>query len=1203
MVLQITIDMLVQKKLLGGLCDGHSPPFSNHPSLINIEISVNGHPTTAVLDTGATTSLISKSMLDSVNHSRVHLNETSVTLGDGSTTINGIGTVALCISVKHITSIINALIIEKLGAPIILGMDWCVANNATVNIEQKQINIEHRVFGSAVTPFVDSKGVEARLVENIELLPYHEHVVMMAVPVSSVDTATFLPDTKRMSHLKLQAPDSIIQIKNTFFYICLYNPTKYPHKLASGTILGHVSYQEPLDKGISLCNISAQNQTDVKIANEVNDSIRNLLMEIEDEEVRNGFSTILNKYAKIFDNSKMTRANTMINHTINTGTHLPINSRPYYKSVEQRKELQSEVQKLLDHGVLRPSHSPWSSPVILKRKHDGSYRFLVDFRRLNAVTQKDSYPQPSAEELLHRLAGAKFFTKLDLKSGYFQIPIQESDIPKTAITTQDGLYEFTVLAQGLMNSPATFQRVMNDLVANGRWDYVVVYLDDIVVFSQTFDDHKRHVEEVLHVLWKANFQVAPKKCSISQPTIEFLSHIITSNKVEPSPDKIQAILDIAPPKSLSQANRFIGKMGYYRKFIRDFASLAAPIHKVTNKTRTKRHEFTWGPEQQLAFDKFKSILTNEPLFLDFPDRSRPFVLTTDASDIRIAGILKQFTDVGMKICYYKSRLLTDVERRYSTTEREALGIYWCLTELRNFIADTPIVIETDHAPLSNMHRKREFGNKRIDNWLIHLQDIIPQIMEIRYKRGKDNAGADYLTRCDYFGSNYKGPVLCAVTRSMTKEKPVTHNPVDEAPTEPMPNPPPMLDLTLEKIKLEQMNDIEIQEVLKNLHETRTNKMFIVKNGVLFRLITKKNHYIKSKIPYLPRSMINDTLQAFHDHPLSGHFGISRTYHKIRNRFWWPNLRKDVENYISSCTQCVTHNIVRQKTPGHLKGLEVPTDVFRTMHMDFWGPVRCSVNGNKYVLVLTDNLSKYVIAKAMPTNTASAVAEFLINDFIMIHGTPGKIITDNGVHFSNRLMAELTKSMNIQHSFSVSYHPETNGQVERFNGTFCAQLAKYCNDDHDDWDKYLSSVVYAYNTGIHSTTGFIPYELAFGRKNCTPFDYNDKSRGFSSQHEFYRELQCLRKIMIDQTRGNIRHQQLMSQKRYNAGRHDVTYSIGDMVYLKVCKVKNKMDKKWIGPYKVIEKTGKQHYILQNTSSLVTDRAHVAQLRPCKPRYTC
>jgi hypothetical protein len=936
--------------------------------------------------------------------------------------------------------------------------------------------------------------------------------------------------------------------------------------------------------------------------------LQKLVMHIDDKKHRNDFLNILRQNKRSFDTSKMTRARTKINHTINTGDHPPTSVRPYYKTVQQRKEMQQAVATLLDQRILRPSNSPWSSPVLLKKKPDGTHRFLVDFRKLNSITKKDSYPQPSAEELLHRMAGHRYFTKLDLKAGYFQIPIQESDIPKTAIITQDGLYEFTVLAQGLMNAPPTFQRVMNELVANGRWDYVVVYLDDIVIFSKTMEEHKQHVMEVISTLHKANFQVSPPKCSIAVEKIEFLSHIVTCDKVEPSPDKIKAIVDIAPPRTLSQANKFIGKVGYYRKFIRDFARLAAPIHQVTNKTRTKRHEFRWGPEQQDAFDKFKVILTSAPLFLDFPDRSVPFILSTDASDVRIAGVLKQKTNDGLKICYYKSRLLNNAESRYSATEREALAIYWCLNELRNFLGDTEISIETDHKPLVNMHRKKNYGNKRIDNWLIHLQDLIPQITEIKYQRGVDNTGPDYLTRYETIDTDNQQQSFCAITRSMTKQV-VSNTPTSSTAVKQNPIAPPsplistsMLDFALEKIAAEQSKDPDIQILISRIHAQEKMDNFVVYNKILFRLIDKKKFGTKSKVPYLPTSMVNSVLEAFHDHPMSGHFGVQRTLYKIRSRFWWPNMRKSVEHYISSCKQCMKFNILRSKTPGHLKSFDPPPDVFQVLHMDFWGPVRTSAEGNRYVLVLTDNLSKYVIAKAMPNNTAMATAEFIMNELIMVHGAPERLITDNGVHFNNTLMKTITKTMNVVHAFSASYHPQTNGQVERFNSTFCTQLAKYYDENKDDWDNYLQSVVYAYNTGIHATTGYVPYELAFGRKQKSPFDPMSKEIALTQPGHFYKYLQKTRRILLQQAQENIRHQQQSIKQRYDQHRKDITYSIGDLVFLKVCANRTKLDERWIGPCSVIGKRGEQNYLVEDMETGKATWAHISQLQPAVTRGT-
>ncbi|CAM4747325.1 unnamed protein product [Rotaria magnacalcarata] len=583
-----------------GVCDGHTSFPQSHPSLIIIGTIVNGTLIHAMLDTGATTSLISQTEFDLITHPPIQQIPTTALLGDGQIKIIVNGAVELTITINDITTTITALIVDSLGANLILGMDWCKSNSVNVNIGKKQVEINHPKYGITATPFLDSGSVDVRLTECITLLPHHEHIVKMYVPISSANLVSFLPDIKTCAKLNVQVSDAFVEIKDFSFYVCIYNPNKNIYKLTSTVKLGSVHYQSNDEMMYSILNTDKQSsmtkqsthlnsiqtneQQESSKSSLLENILQELVMHIDDKHKRNDFLNILRQNKRSFDNSKMTRAKTKIYHTINAGDLLPTSVRPYYKTVQQRKEVQQEVGMLLDQGILRPSNSPWSSPVLLKKKPDGMYRFLVDFRRLNSIIKKDSYPQPSAEELLHRLVGHQYFTKLDLNSGYFQIPIHESDIPKTAIITQDGLYEFTVLAQGLMNAPPTFQRVMNELLANGRWDCVVVYLDDIVIFSKTIEEHKQHVADVISTLHKANFQVSPAKCSIAVKKIEFLSHIVTSDKVEPSLDKIKAIVNIAPPKTLSQANKFIGKVGYYRKFIRDFAKIAAPIHKVTNKT-------------------------------------------------------------------------------------------------------------------------------------------------------------------------------------------------------------------------------------------------------------------------------------------------------------------------------------------------------------------------------------------------------------------------------------------------------------------------------------------------------------------------------------------------------------------------------------------------------------------------------------------
>jgi hypothetical protein len=261
-----------------------------------------------------------------------------------------------------------------------------------------------------------------------------------------------------------------------------------------------------------------------------------------------------------------------------------------------------------------------------------------------------------------------------------------------------------------------------------------------------------------------------------------------------------------------------------------------------------------------------------------------------------------------------------------------------------------------------------------------------------------------------------------------------------------------------------------------------------------------------------------------------------------------------------------------------------------------GPACPSSEGNRYVIALTDNLSKYVIAKAVPNNTAKTAADFLMKEFIMIHGTPERLITNNGVHFSNDLMKSITTTLRINHTFSASYHPQTNGQIERFNATFCAQLAKYYDENSDDWDKYLDSVIYAYNTGVHATTGCVPYELEFARKQRSPFDPTSKRITRKHPDSFYKHLQKTRQVLVTQAKENIQYQHQLSQARYNKHRKDIHYSAGDLVFVKICANRTKLDERWTGPCRVIRSKGEQNYLLEDTESGKTDWAHVSQLQP-------
>ena len=601
-----------------------------------------------MVDTGATHTLVTHAFLRSIPP--LPIDPPSVTtafLGDASSTIPILGVVRLCIYINDVPTFATAHVVESLNTDLILGMDWCTDHNVRLCMRDQTVELHHPLHGILAIPFLKHVTAPAHLAQSVTLLPRHEHFVCLYTPISSASHVSYSPDLSFCRTRNLVIPDAVLKINRFRTYMLVYNPNPTACTLKKHLHLDDISYFSESSVTLSsIASASAPHSHTLStiqlppapaslsissISPELSATLTSLVSHLSDVPQHTAMLTILQQHCRVFDTSRHSIAKTSIPHAIVTGSHPPISVRPYYRTVSQRRDLQQEVDKLLLDNIIRPSTSPWSSPVLLKKKPDGTFRFLVDFRRLNAVTKKDSYPQPSAEELLLRLAGHHFFTKLDLKSGYFQIPITEPDKEKTAFVTPDGHYEFNVLAQGPMNAPATFQRVMNNLIATGRWDYVVVYLDNIVIFSHSFEEHLRHVAEILSILDRARFKVSPPKCSIASSRIEFLGHVVTATAVEPSPDKVQAILDIQPPRTLSQANRFLGKIGYYRKFIADFARLAAPFHKVSNKTRTRRHEFYWHPEQQQAFETFKGILTHPPLFLHFPEPDTPFILSTDGS--------------------------------------------------------------------------------------------------------------------------------------------------------------------------------------------------------------------------------------------------------------------------------------------------------------------------------------------------------------------------------------------------------------------------------------------------------------------------------------------------------------------------------------------------------------------------------------------
>ncbi|CAF3164956.1 unnamed protein product [Rotaria sp. Silwood2] len=1073
-----------------------------------------------MFDSGSTHSFINRIALKRTQHLPIHFNQQHYVMADGHTTFEVIGTVRIFIELNYIKTNIIVGVVNSLCTDCILGMDYI--NKYKVNLNNKQKQVQVYTASQKITIPMEDQSEKIRIIcrtKKSEYLHPYEEKQLKIISQVSFGQLLFSP-AYHITHIRgLIIPHSLISIKNHTAFISVYNPTAKPCYLNKNIIIGSVT---PLSSNnvSTVFDPHTNNNFDDDKPNSLNSlgksHIDSLITHIKHQQQLTELKTVLDKHSSLFDTSKTTIAETSTPHVICTGNNPPTTSRPYPQTIDKQNATFDIIQQMLKHKQVRESHSQYSAPVLLIKKRDGSYRFIVDYRKLNNITIQDNYPLPNLEQAIQMVGGHQYYTKLDLRSGYFQIPIREEDKHKTAFITVHGLYEFNVLAQGLKNSPPSFQRIMSNLLLPCK-KFCLVYLDDILIYSDSFVQHMDHLNQVLAILNKHKFQLNPQKCELAKMTIDYLGHTISIQGIKPLQERIEKILAIPQPTTLNQANAFIGAIGWYRKFIKDYAKVAAPILAVTNLTKQNKYKFKWDTPQREAFTQLKTAITSEPLFLTYPDPNAPLMLATDASDYCIGGILYQEINGERKNIYFYSQMLPKLQRKWPIIEKEALAIYYCVTRMKLYLQGREFIVQTDHCPLRNMHLKPS-NNRRVDRISLILQQY--NIKEIRHVSGKCNCIADYLTRYprqtedddDFlepdFGiipaiENEKNKpqlnnnnliipnlISAVTTRAQAKAKTnpqksidINHTSVITSSTDDQSQKVVGHEFDVSIIAKAQKDDKLYQEKLLEINKNPMNCSYVVENGILYKIINRG--IFKQKLIYVPSSMFQQLLKAYHDSPWAGHFGYRRTYFKIKDKYWWPNMKLTIQNYVRACMLCQRFNIDRTKPAGLLHSIESPQGPFQLIGIDYSGPFPVTPAGNKYVLAITDYFTKWVIAIPLTNQTAQTTAEALYEHYICIYGVPSTILSDQGPHFNNQLMTAFTQLLGCHHIKSTPYHPQTNGAIERFNSTFERQVAKLTDQCINNWDLHLKSITFAYNTGRHNTTEFSPYQLQFGRDPKLP----------------------------------------------------------------------------------------------------------------------
>lgn len=825
---------------------------------------------------------------------------------------------------------------------------------------------------------------------------------------------------------------------------------------------------------------------------------------------------------------------------------VPVVYRPYRLSFSERKKVQGIIDEMMECGIVRESSSPYASPIVLVRKKDGEIRLCVDYRALNNKTKRDLYPLPRIEDLLDQLSGQSIFTTLDLASGYHQIPIAKESVEKTAFVTPDGQYEYNRMPFGLAIAPAVFQRLIHKVLNKAKIKHTLVYMDDLLIPSNSIDQGLSRLKEVLEALRASGLTLKLEKCHFFKESIDFLGFEITKGEIRPGSIKTDAIAQFKAPTSQHEVRRFIGLTSFFRRFVRDFASIARPLTNLLRKDEPWR----WTDMESRAFDQLKQSLMERPV-LALYDHTAETQLHTDASQIGLAGILLQRKDsLPFRPVAYFSRQTTPDEQKFHAFELETLAVVCSLGKFRVYLLGIQFTIFTDCHALRTIFTKRDLV-PRISRWWIQFLEYD---CTIEYRPGEKMAHVDCLSR----------------------------NPIPGA--EDIPHSLDVLTINKEDwIATVQSGDLEIQHIKSVLEDPDTAKIasirkdYKLKNGRIFRIVDENTERW-----VVPRGVRWQLLKANHDDV--GHFGFDKTLERIRSSYWFPKMRKFIKKYISACLGCAHHKIPTGAKEGVLHPIPKVEVPFHTVHADHLGPFVRSKKRNTYLLVIVDAFTKYVnLTPVRSTKSKASIKVF--RHFFSLFGVPSRLITDRGTSFTSRKFQSFVQSLGIKHILNAVSTPRANGQVERYNRTILSSLGAMTHGKGPEvWDDYVQEIQLGINTSVHDVTKKTPTELLFGRKASSTSQgilnevMDDIGSGVSDK-----SLDEVRKEAAELIQAN----QIANKSRFDSRRKKPTsYKEGDLV--RIIKAapsgtgqSKKLEPKCQGPYKIKKVLPHDRYVVVDT----------------------
>ena len=818
------------------------------------------------------------------------------------------------------------------------------------------------------------------------------------------------------------------------------------------------------------------------------------------EETKDKFNNLCNKFDCIISKGSDDIGKTLlVEMDIETGNSPPIVSRPYTLPLKHHEWVRNEITTLERAGIITKSISPWASPVVIVPKKSApgeppQRRMCVDFRKLN-MTQPEVQnmtggkgcislvPLPKIDELYAKLQGYKIFSTLDLRSGYYHIGLSEDAKPKTAFVVAGmGKYQFNRVPFGLAQAPAYFQRLINEVLTG--LDFAMGYLDDIIIFSKTEEEHLRHLEIIFERLREADLKLKLQKCSFFKKHIQYLGHLLSEEGIQPLPEKLESISKMPTPKNAKQVKQFLGLVGYYRKFVPRFADISRILTKLTRKNE----EFKWTTECEKCFKLLKEYLQEAPI-LRYPDPAASYTLYTDASKYAYAGVLTQTVEDTDHPVAYVSGLFRGSQLNWAALTKEAYAIYMSVKKLSFYLDSAKILVRSDHLPLKRFLEKNTL-NSKVNNWAVELES---QKIEFKFIDGVKNVLADTLSRLIEIDEDVKLPEekeghefgyvpfekLPPAKVEMTEEvitEPGTKPVIEIHHIDPLPDLKVEIPISNAKLKEFQQQDERIQHLRNLCSAGKLNQnIFIMENDILKKRVTEQALSYKAVV--VPDILKESLMILAHDE--QGHNGFKRTYNALKTLYYWKGMKRHIQLHCRRCKTCARHNVHNNEV--YKEHFKAPSQPMEFLAMDLIGEFHpASSKGNRYALTAICMLTGFTWCIPLKTKKAEEVVAAYMNHIYCVCGPSKTILSDNGSEFKNNMWKEVFKRFKTEHRYTPIYSPQCNGRIEGFHRFLKACVGKQIQQGLE-WDDLVWKATAAYNFFPTESSGFSPFFLMFGRE--------------------------------------------------------------------------------------------------------------------------